>query len=98
MLILREIFALMSFVAGVAIITSLSLDTLSWSDFIIISTCFFLAYFIWPSKKRGHRKQSNLFLDILEIIVEFPVEFLLWIFRMLGRLAQGSSDGFDIDF
>lgn len=60
---------------------------------------FLLAYFTWPSKKRGKRDDDNTALDILELFIELPIEILLWAFRLIGRVFKSSGDsGFDIDF
>lgn len=69
-----------------------------WVLFGIGAAGFVLAYLLWPSKRRGQRHQDNPFWDILEILVELPVELLLWFGRLLGRLLSGKGGGVDLDF
>ena len=59
--------------------------------------CLLLAYFIWPSKKRGQHRQDHWILDLLEFFIELPVEILLWSFRLLARIFKSKDGGFDID-
>ncbi|HLD65016.1 MAG TPA: hypothetical protein VJA19_03125 [Pseudomonas sp.] len=58
---------------------------------------FALAYALWPSKQQDDGRNDNVFLDLLEWVIEFPVELLLWLLRLLGGLFRGKGDGFDLD-
>lgn len=74
-----------------------SIDQFTWGYCLTGLTCFVIAYFIWPSKKRGQRQQKNSFLDIVEIIIELPVEFFMWILRFVSRIFRSKDGSFDID-
>ena len=98
---LRELISIIAFVASISLIAS-SLN----SEFVgLLSTlglfCIVIAYFVWPSKRRGKREGDSIVLDIIEIIIELPVEFFIGSIRFLGRairsLFSTNSDGFDID-
>lgn len=67
-----------------------------WALLVLAAFCFGLAYLIWPSRKRGQRDQEHPLLDVLEVVLELPVECLIWLIRGLGRLVSGK--GVDIDF
>jgi len=93
---LRELIATVIFIAGTVLIFSI-FGEFHWASFFAGITCFVIAYFAWPSKRRGHREQDNFFLDILELVIEFPIELILWVFRLLARMFRSKDGGFDID-
>lgn len=93
---LREIIATLTFVAGTVFIFSL-IGAFHWGTLFAGFACFFAAYLIWPSKRSGQRERENVFLDVLELIVEFPMEMLFWLFRLIGRLFRSKEGGFDVD-
>ncbi len=92
----REFFSVILFAAGVFLLLQILTDGFSWVYVSGSAVCFVLAYLIWPSKKRGQRQESNWFLDILEFVIELPIEIIVNSFRLLARLVK-SKDGFDID-
>ncbi len=93
---LREFIAAIIFIVGAVIIFSI-LERFSWDMLFAGITCFVIAYFIWPSKRRGNREGDSYLLDILELIIEFPVELFSWLFRLLARLFRSKDGGLDID-
>jgi len=93
---LRELIAALIFIIGSALIFSIIGD-LHWERFLGGVTCFVIAYFTWPSRKRGHRKQGHSFLDVLEFVIELPIEIFIWVFRLLGRMFRNKDGGFDVD-
>jgi len=93
---LREFIATVIFIAGIVLIAAVIGD-FYWGSLFGSITCFITAYFVWPSKQRGQRVQENSFLDIMELVIEFPVEMILWIFRLLGRMLRSKDGGFDAD-
>lgn len=97
MTIIRAITATIIFLLGIFFLVKLFIAPFEWMNVIIALICFALAYFIWPSKKQGQRDEDNGFLDVMEILIELPVEIIFWIFRMLGHLFR-KGDGIDIDF
>jgi len=99
---LRELVATVCFVAGTVAI-ALSFDTpFLWSHCITGIILYVVCYFVWPSKRKGERQSDNSFLDFLELIFEFPVELIIWPFRLLWRLLRaifsGKGDTGGIDF
>lgn len=95
MIVFREIISASFFFAAWALLFNLVFDTF---DLFLLAMCiafFIAAYFIWPSKKRGGRRDDSELLDAIEWIIEFPVEMLLWFVRIFGRLLF-KGDGFDI--
>lgn len=93
---LRELIATLIFIAGTILIFSV-FGEFHWVTFGGGFTCFIVAYFIWPSKKRGQRERENFFLDILEFVIELPIELLMWVFRFFGRMFRSKDGGFDVD-
>lgn len=93
---LREILATFIFTIGIYFIFVIS-EGFQWINLIGCIICFVSAYYIWPSKTRGHRVQDNAFLDILEFIIEIPVELFLLIIRSFGRVFSKKDGGFDLD-
>ncbi len=90
---LREILATFIFTIGIYFIFVI-VAGFQWINLIGCIICFVSAYFIWPSKTRA---QDNAFLDILEFIIELPVELFLWIIRLFGRAFSKKDGGLDLD-
>lgn len=82
---LRGVVAVVVFIIGICLLIKLCVDPFEWTLLIIAITCLLLAYFIWPSKKNNHR-EDNIYLDVLEIIIELPLEIFIWLFRILVRV------------
>lgn len=97
MIELREWFSVIIFCAGLAGIYLLFSDAFKWSILFASVFCFSLAYLIWPSKRKGQRDDGGWLADIVEILIEFPVDFFLWMLRFVGRLFGGKGDGIDFD-
>jgi hypothetical protein len=93
---LREILATFIFTIGIYFVFVIFAG-FQWINLIGCIICFIAAYYIWPSKTRGHRVQDNAFLDILEFIIELPVDFFLWIIRFFGHFFSKKDGGFDLD-
>lgn len=94
--VMREAIALVFFIFGITLIY-LVFDTNQWEYVLGAILSFAIAFLIWPSKNRGQREQENQFLDVLELIIEFPVELIFWLFRILGRIFKGKDGSIDID-
>ena len=93
---LREFIATFIFTVGSYFIFSI-IGGFHLGSLLVGITCFVFAYFIWPSKTRGQRIEDNVFLDILEFVIELPVELFLWIIRFIGRIFTKKDGGFDLD-
>jgi len=94
---LKAVLATLCYFIGGVYLTSIISGVFSWFEFIGGIICFVLAYYTWPSKKRGHRHFDNNLLDILEIVIELPFELLGWFFKFIGRLFRGKDGGVDLD-
>ena len=92
----REIIATLIFIAGTVLIFSL-IGAFHWGALFAGFACFFAAYLIWPSKRSGQREGENYFLDILELIIELPIDMLFWLFRFVASLFRSKESGFDVD-
>lgn len=98
MISVRIGLALIVFVAATAYLVETLLATPVVKIQVLLALLgYVLAYFLWPSRRSGQRRDSNVVLDVLEIIVELPVEVFLWLLRLLGRLFTRDG-GVDIDF
>ena len=99
---LRIVVATLFFIAGTFLVVGTLITGVNWQDLLAALLFYLFAYLVWPSKKRGSRETENPMLDMLEYVVEFPIEVIIWFFRLLGRLLSGlfgnKSDGIDIDF
>ena len=92
---LREIVAVCLFLIGVFLVINAFIGKF---DLLLLLTglvCLLLAYFIWPSKKNSDR-EDNIYLDIVEFVIELPFDILLWVFRFLIRIFR-RADLPDID-
>ncbi len=96
MILTRAIIATVIFSLGIFFLVKLFITPFEWMNLIIALVCFAIAYFIWPSKRQGQRQEDNWSLDIMEILIELPIEIIFWMFRMLGHLFR-KGDGIDID-
>ena len=93
---LREFVATLIFIAGLVLIFSI-FGEFHWGNLLGGVACFVIAYVVWPSRKQGHREQENFLLDILEFVIELPVEIFMWLFRLLGRIFRNKDGSFDVD-
>lgn len=89
--LLRMLLSALAFAAGIAcLVYGLSGDL--WLPWLVgMALCFLLAYWLWP---RGRDAQSP-WLDALELLVELPVNAVLWLLRQFGRLFR-DVDGMDL--
>ena len=54
-------------------------------------------FILFGQVKRGQREGESLFLDILECVIELPIEFVMWILRLLSRIFRHTNGDFDVD-
>ena len=54
-------------------------------------------FILFGQVKRGQREGESLFLDILECVIELPIEFFMWILRLLSRIFRHTNGDFDVD-
>lgn len=94
---LREFVAVLVFIVGCATSYTLFTEGFVWEMLALAFGCFLLAYFIWPSKRKGQRRDESWWIDYIELVVEFPIRALLFFLRSLSRTLGGGSGGVDID-
>ena len=93
----REWISAIIFFVGMVGVCNLFVDHFQWPIVMATVLCFILAYGIWPSKRKGQRRDDSRMADILEIFIELPIEMFLWVIRILGRLLGGKGNGVDIE-
>ena len=89
---LREIAACLFFLGALGLLIQLFSVGFAWDLLLGTGLGFVLAYALWPSKHQGHGRNDNGFVDLLGWVIEFPVELLLWLLRLLGGLFRGPLD------
>ncbi len=95
--LLRELLSISVFTVAVMLVINVIIHGVDTGHILVAITGFFVAYILWPSKRKGQRRDDNTFLDIIEFIIEFPVDFFLWVFRFITRLFRSNNSGLDID-
>ncbi len=98
MIEIREWCAAIIFFAGIAGIYTLFGDGFEWPMLVATVLSFIAAYIIWPSKSKGQRHDDGRVADIVEILIEFPIDLFFWVIRLFGRMLGGKGDGVDLDF
>lgn len=93
MLLIREIVACLMFIGGVLLLADLLVSGFAIGLLVGMFVCFWLAWWIWPSRRQC--EGDNRFLDWLELIIELPMEIFLWLPRILIRLLR-KGDGLDL--
>ena len=98
---LRIIVATLGFIAGTFLMMGMFFDHFDWKDICAALLFYLFAHTVWPSKKRGKRNSESSVVDTIELIVEFPIEAIIWFFRALARffrsLSGNKSEGIDLD-
>ncbi|GAA5315157.1 MAG: hypothetical protein AseanaTS_03610 [Candidatus Pelagadaptatus aseana] len=93
----RELSSCVLFMIALLLLFEIFTAGFSWV-FAGGSVVFFvLAYLVWPSKKKGQRNDDHWYLDVLEVVIELPIELVLRLFRFLARVAKDKDGGFDLD-
>jgi len=94
---LREVIAMVVFTIAVVLLSNLTLKGFDGSLMAATIVCFISAYIIWPSKRKGARRDDSHFLDIIEFVIELPVDLFLWLFRLTTRIFRSNDSRLDID-
>lgn len=84
----REIVSLLLFSGAIFFMVLLFITGFSWLYIGGLVACILASFYLWPSKKRGQREGDNWFLNILEVLIELPVEVCLWLIRRSLRLLS----------
>lgn len=82
---LRGVIAIVIFIIGICLLLKLYVDPFELLLLVAALICLLLAYFIWPSKKNSQR-EDNIYWDVIEIVIELPLEIFIWLFRILIRV------------
>ncbi len=85
---LREIVATLLFMLAMALVIQLFASEFAWLSLLGVLLCLALAYACWPSRRRGQRDDASGWIDLLEVVIELPVQLLLWLLRGLGGLFR----------
>ncbi|MET1076854.1 MAG: hypothetical protein ABWY06_02425 [Pseudomonas sp.] len=85
---LREIAATLLFVLAMALVIQLFASGFAWGSLLGALLCFALAYACWPSRRRGQRDDASGWIDLFEVVIELPVQALLWLLRWVGGLFR----------
>jgi Flp pilus assembly protein TadB len=81
---LRILLALLAFLAGIAaLVHGIAVGPL-WVGLLGMVLGFLLAYWLWPRR----REVDSAWFDVLELLVELPVNALLGLLRLLGRFFR----------
>lgn len=88
---LKELISSLIFIVSVVLLIAVFAGQ-SGVLLLLSGAGFFLAYYLWPSKKRGKREAGNTVLDIIELIIEFPVELIYWLLRFFGKMIFSLFD------
>lgn len=91
---MKMAFSLCCFCLAIALVAMGFGEAVHWPLLLLAAACFWLAWLVWPSRRRGRRSDEPGWLDLLEIIIELPVQLFTGMLRWLGRLFR---DGADLD-
>ncbi|SIQ34314.1 hypothetical protein [Aquipseudomonas alcaligenes] len=82
--VLRMLLAVLALLAGVAALVQGIVVGPLWAWLLGMTLGFLLAYWLWPRQ----RQVDSAWLDVLELLVELPVNALLGLVRLLGRFFR----------
>jgi membrane protein implicated in regulation of membrane protease activity len=94
--LLRAFLSIACFCLGIYFCIDFFLSNYDWTPLVFAVMAFLLAYFIWPSRRRGKREEEHAWLDFIEIVIELPVEIGLWMFRLFTRLFKDGDASIDL--
>lgn len=77
--LLRELTAALLWLAFLMLSLNCLVAGFSWGKLFLALGCLVAAYIIWPSKRRGERRDDSWLLDLAELLIEAPVALLRWI-------------------
>lgn len=83
---LREFVAFLLWIISVVLVFSCIFNSFSWGLLILALLCFIAAYFIWPSRRRGHREDDYWWLDLAELLIEAPILLVRFIVKLITHL------------
>jgi hypothetical protein len=95
--VLKEVLATLVFILGLVLLAAIDFEMINWFEIIGAIVCLGLAYLLWPSKNRGQRESNNMLLDVIEFLIELPVDIVSWLFKLLSKLFRNKEGGADLD-
>ena len=94
--LLRAFLSIVFFCLGLYLIIDFFRSDYDWLLLLFAIIAFWVAYWTWPSRRRGKREDEHFWLDLIEIVIELPIEILLWIFRLSTRPFKDGDAGIDL--
>lgn len=82
--VLRMLLAVLALLAGIAALVQGIVVGPLWAWLLVMALGFLLAYWLWPR----HREVESGWFDVLELLVELPVNALLGLLLLLGRFFR----------
>lgn len=82
--VLRMLLAVLALLAGIAALVQGIVVGPLWAWLLVMALGFLLAYWLWPRR----REVESGWFDVLELLVELPVNALLGLLRLLGRFFR----------
>ena len=73
---------------GWALFTEMVVGGFSWLILLSIILSYTVAYLCWPSRKRGKRKEEHWLLEIIESIIELPVDLVVSFIKIFARFGR----------
>lgn len=83
---LREFVAVLLWITSVVSLLNCIFVSFSAKLILLALVCFIAAYFIWPSRRRGHREDDYWWLDLAELLIEAPVLLVRFIVRVITHI------------
>lgn len=83
---LRELVAFLLWILSIVLVFNCIFNGFSWGLLILALICFIAAYFIWPSRRRGHRDDDYWWLDLAELLIEAPILLVRFIVKLITHL------------
>ncbi|MBF7074564.1 hypothetical protein ISG33_14255 [Glaciecola sp. MH2013] len=96
MIIFRQCLAAIFFLFACFTVIFVIRGDLALGHLVSAYAFFLLAYAAWPRKSREQLESDSKVGDILEIIIEFPIELIVYVFRLLRAIFSKSNIDLDI--
>lgn len=89
MTIIRYLLAIGLFISGIACMARFFLMGFDWLFAVLSIICFLLAYWLLPKQRRQQHNRHLDGLDIIDILIELPIELMFNIIILPFRLLRG---------
>lgn len=88
---IQLILACIFFVLGCYLTYDLITNGFDWSVLMGIIMCFTLAHYIRPYFRKDNKPDTLDWIDVIDIIVDFPFRLVVYSIRALGRAKDVDS-------